>query len=307
MLRKKWIWLFCCFGLISKEAFFQESFTEILANPNKKVLVAAHRGDWKNFPENSIPGVQSCIQQGIDIVEIDVQETKDGKFVLMHDETVSRTTNGKGKVSAFLLRDVVKLKLKDRLGKITDYCVPTLENILEICKGKIIVNIDKSSGRFTKLFKVIDSLECGDFVILKDVAKVSIFKNIQNLTSAYCMPIMSSSKNNLDTFIFEVHPPLIEFILKTDTSKYVSTRGLSFFREQKCRIWYNALFKGISGGHVEDAHTLETWEWFISHDAYIIQTDYPFHLMTYLIKKDLHPIPLHFRMRDLTAAPFTGD
>lgn len=80
---------------------------------SNKVLVAAHRGDWKNFPENSLPAVLSCIKNGIDIVEIDVQKTKDGYFVLMHDESVDRTTNGKGLVSNYYLSEIIKLKLKN--------------------------------------------------------------------------------------------------------------------------------------------------------------------------------------------------
>jgi hypothetical protein len=59
------------------------------------------------------------------------------------------------------------------------------------------------------------------------------------------------------------------------------------FRRNKCRIWYNALFESISGGHNESKNALESWEWFIQHDAYIIQTDFPFHLMSYLITKGL--------------------
>jgi glycerophosphoryl diester phosphodiesterase len=305
MLRKKWIWLFCCFGLISKEAFFQESFTEILANPNKKVLVAAHRGDWKNFPENSIPGVQSCIQQGIDIVEIDVQETKDGKFVLMHDPSVNRTTNGKGRVSDYLFSEVQRLRLKDRFGDLTDYHVPSLDTILKLCNGKIIVNIDKSGGRFQKLFKVIDSLDCGRFVIMKDNADVSTFSELNNPTDAYCMPILSSSRLDVDSFIIEIKPPLVEFILKSDTSRYVTEEWLRFFQEHQCRLWYNALFKGISGGHVEDKNTIDSWKWFISHGAYIIQTDNPFHLMTYLVENGYHPQPTKYTPRSLNSPPFS--
>ena len=59
-----------------------------LNEDKNKILVAAHRGDWKNFPENSIEGVKSCIDRGVDIIEIDVHKTKDGHFILMHDESV---------------------------------------------------------------------------------------------------------------------------------------------------------------------------------------------------------------------------
>ena len=55
-------------------------------------MIAAHRGIHTNFPENSIPAIQECIKKGIDIVEIDIRETKDKVPVLMHDHTLTRTT-----------------------------------------------------------------------------------------------------------------------------------------------------------------------------------------------------------------------
>ena len=66
-----------------------------------RVIVVAHRGDWRNAPENSLQAIKNCIDMGVDIVEIDVRETKDGHLVLMHDKTINRTTNGKGKVNSW--------------------------------------------------------------------------------------------------------------------------------------------------------------------------------------------------------------
>ncbi|MDT7828799.1 glycerophosphodiester phosphodiesterase family protein [Pricia sp. S334] len=63
------------------------------------IMVAAHRAAHQRHPENSLAAVQESIRLGIDIIEIDLRMSKDGKFVLMHDSTVDRTTNGTGSVS----------------------------------------------------------------------------------------------------------------------------------------------------------------------------------------------------------------
>lgn len=266
---------------------------EIISKGENKVLVAAHRGDWRNFPENSIPGVWSCIEGGVDIVEVDVQETRDGKFVLMHDATVNRTTNGKGKVSSLTYDRIKKLKLKDANGDLTEYTVPGLDTILTMCKGRIIVNLDKSAGRFDKLLRIIDSLDCGSSVILKGEGPAGFFQRlyITDSTQTCFMPLFSSNKNNVDTFAMEVRPPVIELLLRTDTSRYVQRRCLDVFRASGTRLWFNALFSTISGGHDESKQPLESWQWFIDHDAFIIQTDYPFHLMTYLVNAQQHAVP----------------
>ncbi|MGO3307535.1 MAG: glycerophosphodiester phosphodiesterase family protein, partial [Sphingobacterium sp.] len=85
-------------------AFAQVSHAQILRaelfNENSdKVFVVAHRADWRNFPENSIGAIRSAIAMGVDVLELDVQRSKDGVLVLMHDATVNRTTSGKGKVA----------------------------------------------------------------------------------------------------------------------------------------------------------------------------------------------------------------
>ena len=307
MNQSKGRFLVLCFLMSYLPFYAQEGWSALLSNPEKKVLVAAHRGDWQRFPENSIPGVMSCINMGIDIVEVDVQETMDGKFILMHDETVNRTTNGKGKVANLLFNDIIQLKLKNKKGELTSFQVPSLDTILKLCKNKIVVNLDKSSGRFEKLFKVIDSLDCGSFVILKDIGKLKRFESLksQDCFDAYCMPILTSTKQDMDTFIQTLQPPLVEFILKSDTSFWVSKSGLDIFQKSNTRIWYNALFKGISGGHVETENAIESWKWFIEHHAYVIQTDYPFHLMTFLIQEGLHSKPINFVMQDLSHSPFS--
>ena len=49
------------------------------------VIVVAHRGDWRNFPENSLEAIDNAVRMGVDIVELDVKKTKDGELILMHD------------------------------------------------------------------------------------------------------------------------------------------------------------------------------------------------------------------------------
>ena len=72
-----------------------EAIRDKLASGDRDyVFVAMHRGDWRNFPENSKGAILSSIRLGADIVELDVQMTKDGRFILNHDNTLNRTTTG---------------------------------------------------------------------------------------------------------------------------------------------------------------------------------------------------------------------
>ena len=120
---------------------------KLMSSDRNYVFVAMHRGDWRNYPENSRDAILSCIALGADIVELDVQMTKDGRFVLLHDNSLDRTTTGQGKASEHTLAEIKKLRLKSNQGgkdaKATDYDILTLEEALALAKGKILINIDK--------------------------------------------------------------------------------------------------------------------------------------------------------------------
>lgn len=97
-------------------------------------------GNWRSAPENSVAAIDSAIQMGVDIVEIDIHKTKDGQLILMHDDRVDRTTNGKGLIKDYTLAEIKKLKLKDKDGNLTEHIVPTLEEALLAGKGQIMFN-----------------------------------------------------------------------------------------------------------------------------------------------------------------------
>lgn len=110
-----------------------------------RVWLCAHRCNSGNsaIPENSITALKECIRLGnIDIVEIDPRVTSDGVIVVMHDETVNRTTNGTGKVSDLTYAQIHSLRLKLTDGTITQDTVPTLRGFLQEAKDKVFIDLD---------------------------------------------------------------------------------------------------------------------------------------------------------------------
>ena len=67
---------------------------ELLNPNNNSVLVVAHRGDWRYAPENSLAAIENVIKMGCDVVEIDIQKTKDGHLILMHDNSYTSSNKG---------------------------------------------------------------------------------------------------------------------------------------------------------------------------------------------------------------------
>jgi glycerophosphoryl diester phosphodiesterase len=96
------------------------------------LLVIAHRGDSGYVPEHTFYAYDRAIKKGADYIEIDLRMTKDGHLVAMHDETVDRTTNGKGKVSDLTLEQIKRLDAGSWFSpKFKGAKVPTLEEIFQ--------------------------------------------------------------------------------------------------------------------------------------------------------------------------------
>ena len=77
-----------------------------LRQPGEAAFIAAHRGDRADAPENTIPAFEAAVTSGSDFLETDLQLTADGYAVLMHDDTVDRTTNGSGAVADLTLAQI---------------------------------------------------------------------------------------------------------------------------------------------------------------------------------------------------------
>lgn len=100
--------------------------------PNIDVIKVAHRGASKFAPENTVPAIQKALELGMNYIEVDVRYTTDGVPVLMHDDTVNRTTTGSGPINKMSLAEVKQLRAVFGMskGNSTDIEVPTLEEAL---------------------------------------------------------------------------------------------------------------------------------------------------------------------------------
>ena len=70
-------------------------------NESKYIFVIAHRGDWRNAPENYLQSIEKAIAMKVDMIELDIQPTKDGNFICMHDETHALTNTEKGPIKDY--------------------------------------------------------------------------------------------------------------------------------------------------------------------------------------------------------------
>lgn len=132
------------FSLNVNEANKEKTSAVRITDRFKNGLISAHRGGArKNFPENCLSTFEDTLQKMPAMFEIDPRLTKDGVIVLMHDETINRTTTGSGRVKDFTYEELQQFRLKDGDGNSTSFTIPTLREVILWAKGKTVLVIDR--------------------------------------------------------------------------------------------------------------------------------------------------------------------
>lgn len=134
-----YIWL-----LLSPAVFFNSE------KSSKKVIVTGHRGAAGYAPENTLASIQKAIDLGVDRIEIDIHQSKDSVIVVIHDDTVDRTTNGSGKVNELSYEELKKLDAGSFFSnEFSEEKIPTLEEVLQLVKGQKDLLIEFKYGNET--------------------------------------------------------------------------------------------------------------------------------------------------------------
>lgn len=266
-------------------------------NESKHIFVIAHRGDWRNAPENSLQSIEKAIAMKVDMIELDIQPTKDGNFICMHDETLDRTSTGKGPIKDYTTEELKKFVLRSGNGIKTRQPIPTLKEALNVCKGRILVNIDKGGTYIKEIMPIIQ--ECGmeKQVIIKGYYPVEkVKKEYGSNESMLYMPIVNlwdkEAVATIQTFIKNFTPIAYELCFKDDANP--NLKIIDEIAKSGSRIWMNTLWDSLCGGHDDENALLESkdkhWGWMLKHKATMIQTDRPQELIHYLEEKGLRDL-----------------
>jgi len=128
----------------------------------------AHRGASGLAPENTLAAFSKALEIGVDAVELDVHATKDRKVVVIHDSTLDRTTDVKGRVSELTLAEILKAKAGIRFGKeFSQEKIPTLNESLDLIKDNAITVVEiKQQDIAEEVVKVIEDTNALDDVVV---------------------------------------------------------------------------------------------------------------------------------------------
>ena len=177
-----------------------------------RIYVIAHRGAHNGIPENSLAAYQKAIDLGCDFIEIDVRTTKDGKFVSVHNSTIDEYVKGaKGIVKDMTLVQLEALDIGARIGpEWKNTRIPTFEQILELCQGKIGIYLDLKDAPVPELMELIKKYKMEQDVVWYISSDYLLQMKNENRAfgNSFTMPDPGSEKN-LDNVLAKLKPAVV--------------------------------------------------------------------------------------------------
>lgn len=191
------------------------------------MLIYAHRGYSAKYPENTISAFKAALPH-VDGIELDVQLTRDGRLVVIHDETVDRTTNGSGFVKDMTLRQLRLLRTE------SGERIPTLEEVLVLIEpSDVTLNIELKTDQFD-----YDGIEYLTWLAVTEfkLEQRVVFSSFNPDTLVRLRDIAREAR--IAVLTGDGHPNLVEFVERVGAEavhaqpEFIGTRDWMTLREQ---------------------------------------------------------------------------
>ena len=160
--------------------------------------IFAHRGASAYAPENTMEAFALAVKQEADGIELDVQMTKDGQVVVIHDETIDRVSDGKGAVRDYTLEELRKFSFSNHMENYKEAAIPTLKEVLEFLKPtNLELNIELKTGIYwypgleEKTMELVKEAGMEDRVIYSSFNHYSVQKILELDSNAQCAYLYS--------------------------------------------------------------------------------------------------------------------
>ncbi|MFA4701444.1 glycerophosphodiester phosphodiesterase family protein [Pyrococcus kukulkanii] len=198
----------------------------------ERVIVLGHRGWIGKYPENTLLAFQKAIESGADGVEFDVWLTKDGEAIIMHDETIDRTSNMRGKQKDMTLEELKKADLG--MGQ----RIPTLEEAVEALPRDALINVEiKDVDAVERVYEIVSKNNPERFMISSfEVEALKRYRELDNETTVGLLidneeivPKIPQLKEELNLWSVNVPMeaiPIIGFERTVEAIKWARSLGL---------------------------------------------------------------------------------
>jgi glycerophosphoryl diester phosphodiesterase len=256
-------------------------------------LIVAHRGVCgANIPCNSLAAYKIAVDQGADVVEIDVAITKDKKYYVFHPGTEHIFLGIDRRISDMSADEVEELRLLNQDKTPTSYKVPALSQVLALLKGKAYVNVDKFWTDIEGISAEIRKAGVEDQVIVKTGTDEKTLDEVKKYASDFMfIPIIRKDDGLTERLVKDgVNVIGAEVLFESEDAEVISDAYIEDMHRRGLMVWVNSIIYDeravLSAGHTDDAALTVSpdlgWGWIIDKGVDMIQTDWTLSLKNYI-------------------------
>jgi len=238
--------------------------------PRHSFIISAHRGDHTHAPENTLQAYANAIEAGVDYVEIDLRTTRDSQLVIMHDASVNRMTAGTGFIRDLTWDSLRLLRVKEKTHpEWGEYEIPTFEQVLRLCRGKIGIYLDFKNADVAAAWKLIRKYGMEDQVIVYINAPGQFYdwrRVAPKMPLMVSLPHNVRSTDSLAGFLDKYHPDILDGDWNEYTPEMVTLatkNGYLVFPDiqgpAENALWDAAVNKGIRALQTDHPGDLVAW------------------------------------------------
>ena len=248
-------------------------------------LICAHRGvSAGNIPCNTIAAFSAALAQGADMIELDVTESRDGRFFVFHPGKESAHLRSHKLISAMKGDRVKKLRYVNQDNDETQFGVDELCDILDFLKGKCYINVDKFWTDIPGISREIRRVGVEKQVVVKTALKDKYLQPLKECAADFMfLPIVRNEDKVTDMLRAQgINCVGAEILFEQENAPVVSREYVSSMHEKGMALFVNAIVYNykevLSAGHNDDISAAgepeRGWGWLIDRGFDIIQTDW---------------------------------
>lgn len=256
-------------------------------------LLVAHRGVCgANVPCNSIAAYKIALNQGADVVEIDVSKSKDGKFYVFHPGMEHVFLRSDKRIDQMTSSEVDALFLVNQDSVKTSYKVPTLSEVLALLKDKVYINVDKFWTDVEGIAKEIRKAGVEKQVIVKTYVDEKSLEAVTKYAPDFMfMPLIWAKDTVTDSLLKNgVNVIGAELLFDKEDCECIQDEYIKSMHDKGLMVWMNSIIYDenavISAHHTDDGSLCgnpdDGWGWLIDKGADFIQTDWLLMLKDYI-------------------------
>ena len=272
----------------------REDIPALYADANGRLLSVARKGDWRNYPANSLAGIDACIRMGVDIVGVDVRKAADQTLVLMSgDDLVDNCVDAvgesvRGLVSEKTLAQLKEMRLRQGLGgekaPPTTYPIATLREAIGICRGSAMLMVTADRAIHDDIYALLKETEALNFVILRGFKQTKELVDWVNakdpaplVTGYYKGNVVFTATSTAETCL-KNNVLTVEFATGNTYGVLFDSFALKRF-DGRGRVFMSCTDPKLSGRREDNTMG---WDDLVSRGYSVIETDYPRDLVRYI-------------------------